>query len=98
MPPLLRHFMAASLLTACSASPPPSTPEPSPPFAWMPGCPVAPRQPIPPPIPRTFDSVVRWAQAVELARERTVSDLERCRAALIGSEEERSKVDTASRR
>lgn len=41
-------------------------------------CPDQVYAPAPPPTPRTVKALVRWAAAVEIARERTSSDLAEC--------------------
>lgn len=45
-------------------------------------CPVAPSAVLPPPKPRTFDSVVDWAGVVDKRRSETARALEVCRARL----------------
>lgn len=76
----MRALLILLLLSCCTRAIAPRVPHQVPPDLQV--CPDQVYSPPAPPPPRTVRALVRWASAVEIARELTATDLAECNSRL----------------
>lgn len=86
---MIRAALLAVIVAGCAAQPPiiiqqqPKPPEKPTVSETLKHCPAAPAAVPVPQRPRTFDSVVQWANETDARRSQTVHALEICRAHVV---------------